>query len=131
MQWSLPPDLLRHGRKYSPVGDHTSPTYTFVRPKLTRRAIESTMEDIGLSRHPPSPAGIKASKREWNYTSLKNPPNTHEDSDQWSSSIYRGIVPAKSILRRDIAVNGSIVSKNKRFAHIPDENMLDLTILLS
>ena len=72
------------------------------------------MEDIGLARHPPSTAGIQAAKHLWDYTSLKNPPRAHAQGDQWCSSIYRGIVPAKSILRRDFAINGAIVSQNTK-----------------
>ncbi len=40
---------------------------------------------------------------------LKDPPPAHPDSEQWASSIYRGIVPAKNIERRDFAINGAIV----------------------
>lgn len=69
------------------------------------------MEEIGLSRHAPSPSGIKASENEWNYESFKfkEIPRKHAQSDQWSSSIYRGIVPAKSLFARDFAVNGALV----------------------
>jgi len=76
---------------------------------------ESTMEEIGLSRHPPSPESLEAFKHEWNYTSLKNPPVSHKDSDQWCSSIYRGIVPAKNLLRSDFAINGAIFSTNNGY----------------
>jgi dimethylaniline monooxygenase (N-oxide forming) len=46
---------------------------------------------------------------QWNYTSLQNPPPAHPESQQWGSSLYRGVVPAKTILRRDFAVNGALV----------------------
>lgn len=70
------------------------------------------MKEIGLSRHPPSQAGIQASETDWNYESFKfkNPPQIHPQADQWCSSIYRGIVPAKNIFARDFAVNGAFVS---------------------
>lgn len=66
---------------------------------------ETTMDELGLSRHPPG----RLSFSEWDYQSLKNPPRAHPDNEQWASSIYRGIVPAKNILRRDFAVNGASV----------------------
>ncbi|KAI0319689.1 hypothetical protein OF83DRAFT_1054520 [Amylostereum chailletii] len=67
-----------------------------------------TMDAVGLSRHEPEPHQTD----EWNYTSLVNPPPAHPTCDQWSSSIYRGLVPAKNIACRDLAVNGAIFSKN-------------------
>ena len=47
---------------------------------------------------------------QWNYyTSLKNPPPTQLENQEWPSSLYRGLVPAKNILHKDFAVNGASV----------------------
>jgi hypothetical protein len=43
------------------------------------------------------------------YTTLANPPPAHPENENWSSSIYKGIVPAKNILREDFAINGAVV----------------------
>ena len=43
------------------------------------------------------------------FLTLKDAPAAHPDGEQWASSIYRGIVPAKNIERRDFAINGSVV----------------------
>jgi dimethylaniline monooxygenase (N-oxide forming) len=40
---------------------------------------------------------------------LKDAPAAHPDSEQWASSIYRAIVPAKNIERHDFAINGAVV----------------------
>ena len=47
----------------------------------------------------------------WNYASLACPPPSHPDNEQWASSIYRGLVPAKNIGRRDFAINGAVVRR--------------------
>ncbi len=67
------------------------------------------MNEVGLGRYPPQYVAEVNHAREWQYTSLKNPPTTHPDSRQWSSCIYRGIVPAHNILKRDLAINGAVV----------------------
>lgn len=56
-------------------------------------------------RHPP----MGSKTYTWDYTTLANPPSAHPQEDQWASSIYRGLVPVKNLLRRDFAVNGGIV----------------------
>ncbi|KAF8875014.1 hypothetical protein CPB85DRAFT_1378674 [Mucidula mucida] len=42
------------------------------------------------------------------YVTLQNPPPAHTKEEQWASSIYRGIVPAKNLLQRDFAINGAV-----------------------
>ena len=43
------------------------------------------------------------------FMTLKDAPAAHPDSEQWASSIYRAIVPAKNIERHDFAINGAMV----------------------
>ncbi|KIJ54017.1 hypothetical protein M422DRAFT_201119 [Sphaerobolus stellatus SS14] len=74
---------------------------------------EKTMADIGIERHPPSP--IRNTEKNWEYTSLRNPPKAHPDAKQWASSIYRGIIPAKNIQRRDFAINGAVFTTNNGY----------------
>ncbi|KAF7346580.1 FAD /NAD-P-binding domain-containingprotein [Mycena sanguinolenta] len=70
---------------------------------------EGTAERLGINRHPPS----APSSFNWeNYLSLANPPPSRPESDQWASSMYNGIVPAKNITRRDFAVNGAVFTTN-------------------
>jgi hypothetical protein len=48
---------------------------------------------------------------EWaHYKTLADPPPHRGDSPKWSPPLYRGIVPAKNILRRDFAINGAVAS---------------------
>ena len=67
------------------------------------------MEQLGLGRHRPP-----KTKYRWEYTSFANPPDEPEEAP-WSASIYRGLVPAKNILKRDFAVNGAMVLHNLPF----------------
>ncbi|KDQ09323.1 hypothetical protein BOTBODRAFT_148267 [Botryobasidium botryosum FD-172 SS1] len=66
---------------------------------------ESFMHEIGLARHEGK------DNTTWDYLSLRNPPPIATE-DEWSPAIYRGIVPAKSILKRDLAINGGIITTN-------------------
>ncbi|KAI0711022.1 FAD/NAD(P)-binding domain-containing protein [Cerioporus squamosus] len=68
---------------------------------------EETMEELGLA---PRPAA--STTHHWDYTTLADAPPLHPDAARWESAIYRGIVPAKHIHRRDIAVNGAVMSSN-------------------
>ncbi|KAH0584375.1 hypothetical protein H2248_009914 [Termitomyces sp. 'cryptogamus'] len=63
-----------------------------------------TAVELGIGRHAPfNDVHI------WDYTSLTDPPVSHPNSEQWSSSIYRGLVPANNINKRDFAINGAVV----------------------
>ncbi|KAK0211814.1 FAD/NAD-P-binding domain-containing protein [Armillaria fumosa] len=73
---------------------------------------EHTRIELGIQRHAPDPHV----KGEWDYASLANPPYAHPESEQWASSIYRGIVPAKNILRRDFAINGAAFTTNNGYS---------------
>ncbi|KAI1795062.1 FAD/NAD(P)-binding domain-containing protein [Ganoderma leucocontextum] len=68
---------------------------------------DNTVEELGLN---PRPADSNASSYTWEYRTLRDPPPLNPDAKRLSSSIYRGIVPAKNIQRRDFAVNGAIFS---------------------
>ncbi|KAL4071253.1 hypothetical protein V8B97DRAFT_2043915 [Scleroderma yunnanense] len=73
-----------------------------------------TIEELGLGRHPPLTAD---EEHVWAYTSLRDPPTGHPRSREWASSIYRGIVPAKNITRRDFAINGAVFTTNNTFIY--------------
>ncbi|OBZ73499.1 hypothetical protein A0H81_06151 [Grifola frondosa] len=70
-----------------------------------------TREEVGMQRHPPS----NARTYHWDYTTLANPPHAHPDTQQWANAIYRGLVPAKNIARRDFALNGSVFTTNNGY----------------
>ncbi|KAI0677681.1 FAD/NAD(P)-binding domain-containing protein [Trametes maxima] len=71
---------------------------------------ENTLDELGLS---PQPAEANTTRtHRWEYTTLSDPPPPHPDTKRWSSAIYRGIVPAKNIMRRDLAINGIGLSIN-------------------
>ncbi|EKM52446.1 uncharacterized protein PHACADRAFT_149103 [Phanerochaete carnosa HHB-10118-sp] len=78
---------------------------------------KETYEEIGLDVHPPPPED-KEYRKEYAYASLANPSGTGallrqlDPTAENAAAIYRGIIPAKSILNRDFAVNGSIFTTN-------------------
>jgi len=69
------------------------------------------MNQVGLGKYPPQFVSDETYANEWKYSSLKDPPPKHPLSDQWISCIYRGIVPAKNIFKRDLAINGAVVCR--------------------
>ncbi|KAI0371492.1 FAD/NAD(P)-binding domain-containing protein [Pilatotrama ljubarskyi] len=71
-----------------------------------------TLTELGLD---PQPASPETSAYKWEYTTLSDPPATHPDTKRWSSGLYRGLVPAKNITRRDLAVNGTGLSINNGY----------------
>lgn len=62
-------------------------------------------DEIGINKHAPS----TTVKDIWDYPSLNGAPAAHPENEKWVSSIYRGLVPAKNILRRDFAIAGALV----------------------
>ncbi|KAI6096926.1 FAD/NAD(P)-binding domain-containing protein [Pisolithus croceorrhizus] len=74
---------------------------------------QETAKELGIGRHPPL---ADAEEHVWNYTSFSNPPTSHPRSEEWVSSIYRGIVPARNINRRDFAINGAFFTVNNGYA---------------
>ncbi|KAI6046404.1 FAD/NAD(P)-binding domain-containing protein [Pisolithus marmoratus] len=73
---------------------------------------QETAKELGIGRHSP-PAD--AQEYVWDYTSLRNPPS-YPRSQEWVSSIYRGIVPARNITYRDFAINGAFSTTNNGYA---------------
>ncbi|KAI6115961.1 FAD/NAD(P)-binding domain-containing protein [Pisolithus sp. B1] len=63
-----------------------------------------TAKELGIGRHPPL---ADAEEHVWDYTVFY---------EEWVSSIYRGIVPARNINRRDFAINGAFFTVNNGYA---------------
>ncbi|KAG5639502.1 hypothetical protein H0H81_000647 [Sphagnurus paluster] len=76
---------------------------------------DETVADLGLARHAP-PSSSKTVD-EWDYMSLSDPPPCQLESDHWSSSIYRGLVPAKNLDKRGFAVNGAVFTTNNGYGY--------------
>ncbi|KAI9442792.1 FAD/NAD-P-binding domain-containing protein [Lactarius psammicola] len=73
---------------------------------------DETIEYLGLGRRPPEYE--PRTKDHWDYTSLANPPAIPGDTP-WAAPIYRGLVPAKSVLNRDFAINGATLSTHPSY----------------
>ncbi|KAI0355439.1 FAD/NAD-P-binding domain-containing protein [Trametes cingulata] len=70
-----------------------------------------TMEELGLT-----PRQVETNTAyQWDYTTLADAPPLHPDAKKWSCSIYRGLVPATNIARRDFAINGACISTNNGY----------------
>ncbi|EJF61517.1 FAD/NAD(P)-binding domain-containing protein [Dichomitus squalens LYAD-421 SS1] len=69
---------------------------------------EETTKDLGLDPQPVN----DTTTHQWKYTTLSNAPPLHPEAKRWSSTLYHGIVPAKHIVHRDLAVNGAVLSPN-------------------
>ncbi|KAJ4480867.1 FAD/NAD-P-binding domain-containing protein [Lentinula aciculospora] len=75
-----------------------------------------TINQVGLGKYPPQYVSLNAYDEEWKgYMSLKNPPPAPAANQQWMSCIYRGIVPARNIMKRDLAINGAVFSTNNGY----------------
>ncbi|TFK60202.1 FAD/NAD(P)-binding domain-containing protein [Pluteus cervinus] len=69
----------------------------------------STALEVGIAQEAYLPQN--KFNHEWDhYRTLANPPPLQPEARKWIAPIYRGIVPAKNILRRDLAVNGASAS---------------------
>ncbi|KAI0751192.1 FAD/NAD-P-binding domain-containing protein [Daedaleopsis nitida] len=69
---------------------------------------EDTLQELGLNPRPADPHA----HHNWDYPTLKDAPPFHPEAKRWSSTMYRGLIPAKHINSRDFAVNGAVVSPN-------------------
>ena len=78
--------------------------YSHTNPSLECPA--EMAEEIGIAKHAPK----TNVKMKWNYESLKYRPPEAPEYGNWVTSIYRGIVPAKNIEKRDFAIAGAFVS---------------------
>lgn len=105
---SIPADVVILATGYSSSwngvidGMHTS---IFETDRSNVVPLEATASEIGIGRHPLQ----MEIPDEWNYSSLANPPPSRLENEEWSSSLYRGLVPAKNLDARDFAVNGALV----------------------
>ncbi|KAI6132452.1 FAD/NAD(P)-binding domain-containing protein [Pisolithus croceorrhizus] len=72
-----------------------------------------TVNELGIGRHPQL---VDVEEHVWDYTSFSNPPASYPCSEEWVSSIYRGIVPARNINHRDFAINGALSTTNNGYA---------------
>ena len=63
-------------------------------------------QEIGIDRYAPQ----TEVKMKWDYKTLENAPAPNPDI-KWVTSIYRGLIPAKNIEKRDLAIAGGTVWK--------------------
>ncbi|KAF8802217.1 FAD/NAD(P)-binding domain-containing protein [Phlegmacium glaucopus] len=69
-------------------------------------------EEIGIDRHAPQ---TKVQVK-WDYKTLENAPALRPENEKWVTSVYRGIVPAKNIEKRDFAIAGAMFSANPGYS---------------
>ncbi|CAA7266095.1 unnamed protein product [Cyclocybe aegerita] len=77
---------------------------------------ESTMEELGLGRHPPT-TDVSIAAHSWDYKTLESAPTMHPENQvqKWVTSVYRGLVPGKNINKRDFAIAGAIFTANNGY----------------
>ena len=63
------------------------------------------MRDIGMDRHAPTVPIVD----KWKYETMKGGSKLDAKDLEWTTSIYRGLVPAKNIMKRDFAIAGALV----------------------
>ena len=70
------------------------------------QAVEETVDEVGFGKQAPT----LPIKDYWRYASTKKGlPEVHPGINDWTTTIYRGIVPARNLLHRDFALVGSLV----------------------
>ncbi|KAH9922177.1 uncharacterized protein B0H18DRAFT_1121005 [Fomitopsis serialis] len=74
---------------------------------------DTALQELGLGCHAPQPG---SQYYRWDYTTLVDSPAPHHANKLATSSIYRGLVPAKNIFRRNFAINGAIFTTNAGYA---------------
>ncbi|KAH9922210.1 FAD/NAD-P-binding domain-containing protein [Fomitopsis serialis] len=75
-------------------------------------ASDATISVLRLGR---STASLASHEGHWKYATLARSPSSTSSHDQRGPSLYRGIVPAKNITRRNLAVNGAIFTTNNGY----------------
>ncbi|VDB92271.1 unnamed protein product [Peniophora sp. CBMAI 1063] len=75
--------------------------------------LDDVRDELGL-RCDLSEHDEQAFKAEWQYVSMANPPPSRPDAPI-AASIYRGLVPAQTLDRRDFAINGAIFTTNNGY----------------
>ena len=73
--------------------------FSLIYPFLAKMA-----KEIGINRHAPQ----SEVKTKWDYKTLANAPAPNPENE-WVTSIYRGLIPAKNIEKRDFAIAGATV----------------------
>jgi len=84
---------------------------TGYRSSWTKLFDEKTRREIGLEPRP-----VPFTHDFDNYTTLSEPPDHYNSSETRQTLIYRGIVPAKNIMKRDFAFNGTTFTTNPGYA---------------
>ncbi|TEB27449.1 FAD/NAD(P)-binding domain-containing protein [Coprinellus micaceus] len=75
---------------------------------------KATVDEVGFGKHAPT----LPIKDYWDCTSTKNGlPEAHPGINDWTTTIYRGIVPAKNLLHRDFALVGSLFTPNPGYTN--------------
>ncbi|KAH9837791.1 uncharacterized protein C8Q71DRAFT_705858 [Rhodofomes roseus] len=83
---------------------------------------DTALQELGLGCHAPPPA---TQYYRWDYTTLaESCPEPHPANKLVTSSIYRGLVPAKNILSRNFAINGAITTTNAGYAFETSANWI-------
>ncbi|TFY62439.1 hypothetical protein EVJ58_g3861 [Rhodofomes roseus] len=83
---------------------------------------DTALQELGLDCHAPPPA---TQYYRWDYTTLaESCPEPHPANKLVTSSIYRGLVPAKNILSRNFAINGAITTTNAGYAFETSANWI-------
>lgn len=76
---------------------------------------QETIEALGLNKQYTAHTSAEDA-HEWDgYITLSDPPPACAEQDQWTMSIYRGIVPLKCLFDRDFAINGGTLTTNNGY----------------
>ena len=67
--------------------------------------LDKVAEEIGINKHAPQ----SKFEAKFDYKTLQNAPALKPENAKWVTTIYRGIIPAKNIEKRDFAIAGATV----------------------
>ncbi|KAF8148269.1 hypothetical protein B0H34DRAFT_737616 [Crassisporium funariophilum] len=103
--------MLNDGRTLSPKAVILATGYQSSWSKIFTPAMA---EELGITRHAPQ----TVTKAKWDYVSLtQHRPTASRENDKWVTSIYRGLVPAKNIEKRDFAIAGALFTTNPGYTN--------------